>query len=366
MASLWKSKKSPVKKESGLNPSVFYQKEKSWKEKLMIWIRLNILVPDAKIGWRGAAAREGIQLHRRKNFDVMLSTSPPPTTSLVALKIARKTKVPWVADFRDPWTQIYYYEAFPQGKLAAKLNARLEKKVVRQCDALVCVNDEFFNFDFPDSKYFKIPNGFDAEDFEALPPAKSRSTDKLIVRYMGTLKMNQFSPGFIEALKKLGGDHPDQIQFDFYGRIDPQYQAKLQAASGAVIFRFPGLVPHREAIEKMAEADLLMLIIGTGAKSKLGFSTKIFEYIYTKKPILAIAHPDGAAAQILKKTGTGFTFNHHDAEGIFRSIESALQARKKEEDLVQPDFKQIEDYSFEKLTDKLDAVLKKVLKRSSQ
>ncbi len=360
LSALWGSRKSVVKKEAGFNPSVFYQKNPSLKDRLLIWARLNLLVPDAKIGWLKSAAKKGISLHAEHAFDALLSTSPPPTTNLVAQRIAQKTQLPWVADFRDPWTQIYYYEAFPQGRIAARLNRNLERKVVQDCDRLICVNDDFFDFPFPATKYQQITNGFDPEDFKLKVTERDEAESKFTIRYLGTLKLNQFSSGLLEALQKLGAKYPGQIQIDFVGNIDPQYQQKIQDSTSDISFNFPGLLPHQKAMELCQNADLLLLIIGSGASSKMVFSTKLFEYIYAQKPVLAIAHPEGAAASIIRETEAGETFEHGNGTEIFNFLEMHYAAYQRGEKPKAGKQQVLQKYSFEALTLQLHRILDEI------
>ena len=144
LTKLWGSTQSPAPREDGFRSSLFYKKNKTLRERLLIWARLHLLVPDAKIGWYHGAVQRGKKLLQAQPYDALLSTAPPPTTALVARALARFSKIPWTADFRDPWTQIYYYEAFPPGALAGWVNRRLEDKVIHDAQELVVVNSGFF------------------------------------------------------------------------------------------------------------------------------------------------------------------------------------------------------------------------------
>lgn len=366
LSKLWGGRKSPSPREAGFSPSLFYKKNKSLRERLLIWARLNLLVPDAKIGWYPAAVRKGKKLLRAQSFDALLSTSPPPTTALVARHLARFSGLPWTADFRDPWTQIYYYEAFPPGALAGWINRQLEALVLRSAQEIVVVNRGFFPQIEASAPETVIPNGYDPRDFgsSTFGQGPNENGDSLQLKYLGTLKLNQWAPGFIQALEKIHANRKlwkRQPVFEFAGQVDEQYRARLKEAAPQFEMHFPGRVPHREAIKKMQHADVLLLLIGQAKHSKLVFSTKLFEYLYTGKPILAMAHEDGAAAQVIRDCGAGAVADHEDPEAAYSFLEQVLTG---EEFPAGASPASIKKYSFETLAGQLHEVLLGSLKKS--
>lgn len=366
LSKLWGGRKSPSPREAGFSPSLFYKKNKSLRERLLIWARLNLLVPDAKIGWYPAAVKRGKALLQSQHFDALLSTSPPPTTALVARRLARYSKLPWTADFRDPWTQIYYYEAFPPGALAGWINRRLENRVVRSAREIVVVNKGFFPQAEATYRETVIPNGYDPCDFDdsTFGQGPNENRDKLQIKYLGTLKMNQLAPGFLRALERIH-ERRERLKrqpvLELAGNVDEQYRERLEAAAPHFEMHFPGRVAHAEAIQKMQEADLLLLFIGQAQHSKLVYSTKLFEYLYTGKPILAMAHEDGAAAQVINECEAGAIAGHEDTEAAYSFLEQVLT---REELPSGASAASIKKYSFETLAGQLHEVLLGSLKNS--
>lgn len=364
LSRLWGRSKSPAPKEAGFSPSLFYKQDKSLKEKLLIWARLNLLVPDAKIGWYRSAVKTGKKLLQNQRFDAILSTSPPPTAALVARRLARFSGLPWTADFRDPWTQIYYYEAFPPGAIANWINQRLERKVLQRADQIVAVNRDFFSQAKVSFQPVIIPNGYDPRDFTGSTFGRrpNENSENLELKYIGTLKMNQLAPGFLKALKRLNAEK-EQLKrkpvFEFVGVVDPQYRQKLKAAAPDFAMHFPGRMPHKKALQKMQAADVLLLFIGQSAQSKMVFSTKLFEYLRTGHPILALAHPEGAAAEVLEDCEAGFCAGHEDEKNVYRHLKMLLNADDLPPGAMQD---KIEKYSFEHLAEALHKVLLSSLK----
>lgn len=351
-------KSSKSKTQHAVNPSIFYQEGKNWKQQLAVWTRLNILIPDAKISWRWSSISTGKKVIQKEQPALIFSTAPPPTTHLVAKKLAHWSGLPWVSDFRDPWTNIYYYDDVQMNPIAAKVNRMLEQSVLKQANHLTLVNNGFFPEHNLKHKATKIPNGFDRDDFPDTP-STSRN-EKFTICYTGSLKMNQFPNNLLDALKALSRDHPEiarSIIFKFYGNIDARFQEEIKQASIVCDTAFPGLVPHKKAIKEMAQADMQLLVIGKSPRSKLVLSTKIFEYMMTRKPILGIGPLDGAAAKVVKKTKTGHFYAHSDSLGVKQCIVNAYQASLENKNFIEPETSEIEKYNFKNLARQLDEIL---------
>lgn len=129
------------------NSTFFLSDKLNFKQKIIRWIRLNLFIPDAKLFWKYYAVKKGKYVIEKEKPDIIFSTSPPPTTNLIARKLAKWSKLKWVADFRDPWTNIFYYEKLNISGISKKINKSLEKKVLKDADRVITVSENFF----PDS-----------------------------------------------------------------------------------------------------------------------------------------------------------------------------------------------------------------------
>ncbi|GEM_PF-471255 len=396
-----------------VNPSIFYAKDQNWKAKLKVWARLNLIIPDAKIFWYPAAVKAGLALAKQYNFAALLSTSPPPSTSLVAKRLAQKLKLPWVADFRDPWTEIYYYEDFPQGAIAKRINKALEKSVLEQADAVVSVNAGFF----PEHEGWMehehiISNGFDPEDFlpgnhvergkrdklgvqnvkrskgaQGLPKTqktqgvcgaqgalgeglggkeeekqgelgKQGEVMKFKVAYLGSFKMNQLAPGFLNFLQNLPEGLIPHLEFNFVGNVDVLVQEEImKLIPKGLELHFKGLVPHKEAVAIMQEADLLLLLIGQAERSKLVFSTKLFEYLMSGNPVLAFGHEGGAAHKVIESSKGGYLSPHGASEAALEYFSQVYKHWQSGRTMPGASPESLEDYNFEKLSARLEKIL---------
>lgn len=354
---LLSSKKKKNNKTS--NPSIFYRKNTSWKTKLAVWARLNLMIPDAKFTWKWFAIPLGKKIIQQENPDIILSTSPPPTTNLIAKRLADWSKLPWIADFRDPWTNIYYYDDNPQSKRAKKKNRKLEADVLDKADHITVVNNGFFPENNIEGKVTRITNGFDPDHI--ITSESSREKNKnFTIRYFGSMKINQYPESFILALKEIGVKNPKvakNISFEFFGSIDPNIQSEIETASQLIETSFHSYISHEEMMHLVSTTDLLLLTIGRTKNSKFALSTKVFEYMISGKPVLGIGPIDGAASELVDKTNIGKFFEHTDNDGVFNFILKVFNASRKGKTLFKSKKGEVDKYSFKNLSSHLIEIL---------
>lgn len=350
-------------KISSSNPGIFYQQKKSLISRIAVWARLNLMIPDAKFTWKWFAISKGKKIIAKEKPDLILSTSPPPTTNLIAKKLAEWSKLPWLADFRDPWTNIYYYDDNPQGNRAARKNRKMEASVLNKADQITVVNHGFFPHHNLDQKVVKIPNGYDP-DHIIRTESDEEKTSVFTIRYFGSLKANQHPKAFIKALETISDKHPDiakRLRFEFFGSIDPIIRQQLEAIS-LIETTFSHFISHDEMMMKVASSDLLLLVIGRTKNSRFALSTKVFEYMISKKPVLGIGPINGAASKLVEETNIGSFFDHSDADGITSYILNSIHTAGKGEIAYDPNMEAIEKYSFTYLTKQLEEQMNTLIK----
>ncbi|MFW6275720.1 MAG: glycosyltransferase, partial [bacterium] len=338
--------------------SVFLAKDLSLKDKIIRWIRINIFIPDAKILWKFFAVKKGKYVIKKEKPDIILSTSPPPTTSLVARKLAKWSKLKWIADFRDPWTNIYYYEKLNISAFSKKKNKSLEKKVLKDADKIITVSENFFpDFKLKD-KIVQIENGFDPDDIENLKFSNIKN-EKFTIRYIGSLKINQFFRNFIDILVELDKkeEYNTKIKFETIGYTEPEIQQYIESKLNGIEVNFHGYVTHSEAIEQMATSDLLVMAIGKGEKNKNVISTKIFEYLLVGIPILAFGHQNGIANKILKETKGGKMFGYEEYDKVRSYLLENYNNWKENLQVHKPDQAILKKYNFANLTERLATIM---------
>ena len=311
-------------------------------KKFARWIRANFFIPDARKGWNKFAYRKAIEIIKSEKIDAIITTSPPHSTQLVGLKLKRKfSNIRWIADIRDPWTDIYYAKLFPQTQWAKKKDENYEKEVLKNADDVIVVSKDIKSLfakkgDFSDEKIHVIPNGFDHADFDA-SSYQSQPEGPLRIAYTGTISEQYPTAAFTKAMEKMR----DQIELTFAGKVAPNVMKKLELFNA----EFKGYVPHEESLKELEKADSLLLIIPRIENNKGILTGKLFEYLGSRKPIILIGPPDGDAAEIVKRCESGQIFDYHENERITSFLQKMIDAKREGTPLSSPNSEEVQNYS---------------------
>lgn len=319
---------------SGQLPHTGFANEKkpNFIQKISRFIRGNIFLPDPRKGWNRYAYKEACRLIESEHIDAVVTTSPPHSTQLIGLKLKRKyPNIKWIADLRDPWTDIYFNKDLYQTSLAKSYNARLERKVLEGADEIITVSGYCMdNFKSKTNKALPIrviENGYDEADFET---SNHRFTDSPIHRftisYIGSLAPQYETETFIEALKLLKPEIQSKIHLQFVGGTIP---AKLQESLFTVHCPLSTVnyVSHKEAVEYMCNSNLLLLLLPNQPENKGIITGKLFEYMASGNPVLMIGYTDGDAANILHRYENKGVFAFGESEKIAKFIEEAVTSK---------------------------------------
>lgn len=261
--------------------------------------------PDDKAGWARRAFDRACELVRSENIDMILSTAPPYSAHALAARVAAATGRPWVADYRDLWTDNPGYVA---PKWRAMLDRHNERRWLASATGVVAVTPMLARIlaeNLPDSvQVAMIPNGYDESDFTNTH--RLRGDDgRLRVAYVGTFYGHQSPIAFLAALEHLLSHEPtwaSTLCVRLVGNIGARFASTLCAFEK----RWPrliervGFVPHSIAVQEMLDADLLLLVIGGGSAARGVLTGKLFEYMRTRLPVLLLGPDDGDAADLLR------------------------------------------------------------------
>ncbi len=299
-------------------------KESSF-QKISKFLRGNFLLPDPRKGWNKYAMKKAAELIRDFKIDTVVTTSPPHSTQLIGLKLKQKFNMRWIADLRDPWTDIYYYNQFKHTKLALRVDKNYERKVVENADVLITVSEDVKRIfagksELPiAAKTVVIPNGFDEDDFRITNiPVETRK----VITYTGTISEAYDVDCLLEALCLLSEDSKSQLLVRFVGKVPSSVVNKFRTTGLEV--ELVGYVDHAKSIEYLFRSDLLLLVIPK-VKNNQGILTgKFFEYLASQKPILAIGPTDGDLAKIIQETKCGKLFDYQDSTGMLQFIQEKL------------------------------------------
>lgn len=311
--------------------------EESWKERLAKWVRANLFLPDARVGWVPFALRRARQLLRETSFDVVVTSGPPQSTHLIGAALAAQQHVPWVADFRDPWTDISYYRQLPLTPLARRFDAAQERRVLERADAVVTVGPSLAKLLMRKTAtpIHVIFNGFDESDFEGVDPV---ATEGFVIAHVGNLMGQQNPEALWRALAQLRRDgRIPELRLRMVGHLDASVAERIAANGLEPILERVPYVPHIEAIRHMVGASLLLLNINHVPNAELIVTGKVFEYIASGRPVLGIGPVPGDAATLLEKTGAGQLFDWSDQAGIRDFVRVHYEAWKQGEPIAGAD-----------------------------
>ena len=282
------------------------------------WIRMNYFIPDARKGWIPYGVKAGKELLNNENIDIIFSSGPPHSLHFIAKKLKEISKIPWVADFRDPWTDLFYYDTHKRGTRALNKDAEMEKEILNSADFVTTVSNgtkELLNTKVEDLNAHVIHNGFDPEDFTDIDiPNKNDGTK--IITYIGSMSESQVSEAFFRAVSDLIHKDGEKIKIRFIGNMHQRALDLIKEYNLESYTDQLGYFNHCEVIIKLFESDLLLLVIPNTKQSKLIITGKLYEYLKSEKPILAIANLKGDAAKIIDQTRSGSVYQYDDVKGI--------------------------------------------------
>lgn len=291
-------------------------------QKAMRWVRGNWMVPDARRGWVHHAYKAAARVIANEPIDAVVISSPPHSSQLIGLRLKERfPRLRWIADLRDPWTDIYYMDEFMRGPRAARLDARWESRTLHRADAVVvtgpATRSAFVARYGPDvgRRIHVITNGYDAGDIEGLVPAQ-RSGNAFRITYVGTMAAS-YAPGtFFNALAAARARLDVPLEVRFVGTVADEVRQAARAAGIDDRCTWAPVVPHGEALREMAAADLLVLVIPEAPGAERIVPGKLFEYMAVGRPVLGIGPVASDAAMILRECGAGRMFERSDVDGM--------------------------------------------------
>lgn len=291
-------------------------KDNSFKGKILRFIRGNFFIPDPRKGWNRYAFTKACEIIENEKIKHIITTSPPHSTQLIGLKLKKRFPyLKWIADLRDPWTDIYYYDQFYPTALSRKIDRAYENSILKSADQIITVGKSLKDLFISkteniENKIEVITNGFDEDDFSGI---QSVTPDKFTISYIGTLSDAYPVDGLLNALEKFRNEGNDFL-FRLVGTISPAQKQKILDKTGDAKVEFIPYVNHHEAISYMMSSTILLLIIPDHHSNKSILTGKLFEYLASGKPVICLGPVDGDAAGIISKTLAGKTFAYNDID----------------------------------------------------
>jgi glycosyltransferase involved in cell wall biosynthesis len=289
-------------------------------ERLASWIRGTLFIPDARMGWRLTAVSEGMRVIHKEKISAIYSSSPPHTCGVIARSLKRRSGLPWIAGFRDPWTG---FENTPsRWALPRAIDHRMEKGVCHDADAIdvawLGIRDGLLHAhpELAAKSIVHLPNGFDGEDYPAVERSRN---ERFTMTYTGSMYGTRNPRDILRAVGSLAASKLidlKKIVLKFVGRFGDDVARIIAESPVRDCVETVPYLPHRESIKALLQSDALLLIVDEISGSGGVVPGKVYEYLGAGKPVLAIAEPDGVIANLLRETDAGAAYAHSDADGI--------------------------------------------------
>ena len=314
--------------------------------KLSLWIRANYFIPDARAWWIMPSFRYLNSYLKTHPQDVIISTGPPHSVHVIALRLKlRNPQLNWVADFRDPWTEIDYFDKLPLQKSAHKKHQKLEKEVLKYADLITTVSENWAeNLALTAKKDVEvIYNGFDQEDFRK----KIQPDDKFVITYTGSLNDDRNPSVLWQTLNEMCArdEFAKNLELRLIGQISGHVKAEIEQFpllhSKTV---FSPYIPHRESIEALQKSHVLLLLINDTSNAKGIIPGKLFEYLAANRRILCLGSPEADIARIIHETHAGVVLNREDSNTMRETLHNWFRAYQ-QKTLNQSAFQNIGKYS---------------------
>jgi len=301
--------------KTGTQVNPLNSQKKTWKQKLAVWIRGNFFVPDPRITWVKPSIKFLKEYLSENPVDALITTGPPQSMHLIGLGLKQAMpSLRWIADFRDPWTKMFYFKHMGLWPLARRKHRRLEQQVLDSADAIISVSP-LVQEDFrqaTSTPVYLITNGFDLSDFAPAASAKpsAASSGKFRIVHTGLFASDGNPLNLWDILSRKcleNKQFADKLEIRLVGKTDPEIIEAIRTRGLGGNLKDLGYLPHDITNEEQRSADLLILPLRREPEYRKVLPGKIFEYLAARRPVLCIGQEDGAAAAVLREAGAGIS-----------------------------------------------------------
>lgn len=331
----------------------------NWKNKLAVFLRGNLMIPDPRKFWIKPSVKYLSNYLKENSVDLIVSTGPPHSMHIIALKLREKFDITWVADFRDPWTNIDFYSKLRLTKWGDRKHKRLELQVLKKADHVVTVSPSWQNefLELGGRNVELVTNGYDPGDyqFESVPMEKHFS-----ITHLGALNKDRNPVSLWKAISELCKENRDfqqSVQIHLIGQTDESVIQSIHENKLSEHLKITAHLPHKEGLKALHKSHLLLLPINDAPNVKGILPGKMYEYLAVKRPILAIGPGNADFARIIHETNSGVTHDFADTAGIKASLSTYFGLFQKNQNLTPGS--SIEKYSRKNLAKRFFEIVEK-------
>ena len=310
------------KKTQRVNAAFLSENKKpKLSEKLSIWVRGNFFIPDARRFWIKPSIKYLSKYLKENPVDAIISSGPPHSMHLIAFGLKQQFDIKWIADFRDPWTEIDFYKDLMLTKYADNKHHILEKLVISHADEVIAIGNtmaESFNKIAP-RNYNVITNGYDESDIVC----DSKLDEKFSIAHIGTLNKDRNPESLWKVLhdKVKNPEFASKLEISLIGKVDYHVMERIAHYRLTDYVNKIEYMPHSEVIKHQQSSHILLLLLNDTPNAKGILTGKFFEYLAAKRPIIAIGPEDGDVAKILNETKAGKITDFSETQALSENIE---------------------------------------------
>mgnify|MGYP000978807655 CR=1 FL=1 len=343
-----------AKKNERINAGFLSEKKRpGLAERFSIWLRGNFFIPDARKFWIKPSIKFLVKYLKHHPVDAIVSTGPPHSMHMIALGVKKRTGLPWLADFRDPWTNIDFYHELMLSSWADRKHHKQEMSVLKKADEVVVISNSM-KTDFLKllkRDYSVITNGYDQDDIAGVDV---KIDERFSVAHIGTMVKTRNPLLLWEVLSEevlKDTDFANDLEIKLVGSVDYSVTESIEAAGLGNYVNKISYVPHNEVVKIQQQSQVLLLLINDTPNAKVILPGKFFEYMAARRPILCIGPRDGDAAEVILETNAGYVSEKDDKESIRKAINELYSRFRTGKNIV--DSKGIARFSRESLTGRM-------------
>ena len=343
------------KKTQQMSRGIISKKKLSLIDKILLFIRGNFFIPDARIGWVKPSVTFLKRYLSENDIDCIITTGPPHSLHLIGMQLQEATKLPWIVDFRDPWTTIHYHESLRLTNISEKKHKRLESEVLLKADHIL-VTSPSTQKEF--TALTQKPITIITNGYEPIKGITSSLDTSFSIAHIGSLLTERNPELLWRVLSEIAADNKafgKDLQITLAGTVSEEVLASIASYGLTKSTVLKGYVNHKEAIQMQHNAQVLLLLEIDSKATKAIIPGKLFEYLNARRPILAIGPAGSDMEVIIANTNSGVYVTSNEKDRLKKHILSLHTLYTKQD--LNIDSKQIESYSREALTQKLAKVI---------
>ncbi len=290
----------------------------NFAHKISLWIRFNLFIPDARVGWYFSAVPRGKKILEENKFDVIVSLGPPHSSHLVGYRLSKKFNIPFIPVLIDPWVDIVYYKSAKRSKSSVRFDNYLERKISNHASKVIFVTkstqEDYINkYSLLKNKSHVLYWGYNEDDFQKIN-VKNKINNEETITHSGNIFDYQ-NP--VELWKRIRKeiDGGKKLKLKFIGTVSPLIKKEIEINNLKQVTEFIGFLPYLKMLEEIKKSSYLLVC----ASEKRHVPGKLFEYLRAGKPILAFGNENDEVKKIITDANAGMMFKYNeDPEEFFK------------------------------------------------